>query len=151
MDLVLKRRSDGYREDGIFSDLCRADTGESIAVSIEHAFPAGIDGSDRPLWGAIIQPGTYTCVRGQHHLASMADGVTFETFEVTGVEGHSGLVFHKGNVDADTKGCVCLGLAFIAAPVSPLHVDMVLNSARAFDKFLSLQIGYNSFTLTVKA
>lgn len=36
----------------------------------------------------------------------------YKTFEITGVAGHSRLLFHVGNTEADSLGCVLLGTSF---------------------------------------
>ena len=41
-----------------------------------------------------------------------------ETFEVTGVPGRANILFHHGNTEEDTEGCILLGSSFGANPVS---------------------------------
>lgn len=36
----------------------------------------------------------------------------YETFEVLGVPGHSRLLFHRGNMETDSEGCILIGLSF---------------------------------------
>lgn len=36
----------------------------------------------------------------------------YETFEVTGIQGHSRLLFHRGNIEAHTDGCILVALEF---------------------------------------
>ena len=141
MDMHLMRCDS--EQSGIFSDL-RDMTGNRHAVTLEHAFKQD-DGSYAP----IIPNGTFTCVRGQHHLESMPKGQTFETFEVTGVPGHSGLVFHWGNWNRNSKGCPLTGEYFYDDPKTPEHIDMVANSRAAFTEFMKLQQGCDTFKLTV--
>lgn len=121
-----------FTPDGIFSSLSK--DGENIAFTLEHAYPGTDD-----TWIAKIPNGTYTCIRGMHHLLH---GAPFETFEITGVSGHSGLLFHKGNFDSDSEGCVLLGEEIVG--------NMVSNSAVSFENFMSVLTGIDSFPLTVE-
>jgi hypothetical protein len=98
------------------------------------------------LFPAKIPNGVFDCVRGIH---ALEDGVPFETFEITGVEGHSGLLFHWGNYNKNSKGCVCTGEDFVDAPKSSVHEDMVTNSRATFAKLMTLQTGVDRFQLTV--
>lgn len=64
------------------------------------------------------------------------------TFEII-VSGHSAVLFHAGNTEADTLGCVLLG-----ATVGKLKGNRaVLNSGNTFKEFLSRTESINNFTL----
>jgi hypothetical protein len=133
MDLVLTRLE--RQSQGVFSKL---EGGTSTLYACEHAYqdPAGN-------WFAKIANGIYVCVAGMHTL----DGVHwFRTYEVTGVVGHSGILFHSGNTEMDSDGCILLGLGF-----GTLNgMKDVYSSAVAFQAFSNMQAGVNSFTLTVQ-
>ncbi len=101
--------------------------------TLEHAYPTG-DG-----FKAKLPTGTYTCKRGMHKLH---DGVPFETFEIMGVPGHTGILFHVGNFNSDSEGCVLLGL--------DADHTMVRHSKPAFAKFMEHCKGINEFTLEVR-
>lgn len=131
MDLKLNRRE--FRDDGIFSELCN-DKGEVISHTLEHSYnnlPKLIDG-------------TYTCVRGPHRLHNMTQD--FITFEITGVVGHTDILFHWGNFNADSEGCVLLGEAIASSDKG----QMVTNSRAMFKEFMDLQDGIDSFQLIVQ-
>lgn len=128
MNLTLKRRE--YRDDGIFSDLFD-ERGIQVATTLEHSY------ARLPK----IPPGAYTCVRSLHKLHGMTE--PFETFEIQGVAGHQGLLFHWGNYNRDSEGCVLVGQAEVGA--------MITESRKAFAAFLLMQAGLPSFTLTVVA
>jgi hypothetical protein len=130
MNFILKRLR--FTPDGIFGEL-RTEAGDLFCQTLEHAFLSG-DG-----WTPAVPVGTYTCVRGTHQLAGHAQ--PFETFEVTHVPGHTGILFHKGNWNADSSGCILLGLE--------AEEKMILESERAFDRFMDLQKGLASFNLVV--
>jgi len=119
---------------GIFGVLLDENAKE-VAVTLEHAYSDGTGG-----FIPRVPAGEYTCVRGQHRLDGMTN--TFETFEITGVPGHTNILFHKGNYNTDSAGCVLLG--------SELGPRCILESAMAFGHFLDLQAGCDSFQLTVQ-
>ena len=129
-DLILKRQS--YNRWGIISTLSTVQ-GQQIAFCLEHAYlqPGGS-------WLPKIPLGTWECIKGAHQLSG---GPPFTTFEITGVAGHTGLLFHPGNYDLDSEGCVLLG--------TELGNQMILNSRIAFQGFITLQAGLSSFSLTV--
>lgn len=131
MDLVLARSS--KRPDGIFSQLLTSEEHE-VCMTLEHSY----DGEPK------LGPGRYVCERGTHQLKS---GHPFETFEITGVPGHSGMLFHPGNYNDDSKGCVLTGDAI--AENAATHDEMLTNSRVAFARFMKLQEGVNEFWLTV--
>lgn len=131
MDLTLTRNRFGAN--GIFGELNNASKNLNL-VTLEHSFDL------KPK----LSPGTYTCVRGKHQLL---DGKPpFVTFEITGVPDFQGnkvtkILFHTGNWNVDSEGCVILGCL--------LGQGCVLESKIAFDRFMDLQTGCDSFTLVV--
>lgn len=126
------------RSDGIFGHLS-TDNAVPFGVTLEHAFPQP-DGSYAPK----IPTGTYTCQRGMHQLHHMTD--PFQTFEVLNVPGHTGILFHVGNYNTDSDGCILVG--------SDLGISqgiwMITRSADAFERFMNLHEGQDAFTLTVQ-
>lgn len=130
MDLILKRKL--WLQAGIFGMLYSGD--EQIAVTLEHAFEIS-DAVFRP----IIPQGIYACQRGSHRLNGMDQD--FETFEILGIAGHSGLLFHAGNFNKDSEGCVLLGDEMMGL--------MITNSRATFAKFMALQVGVSQFQLSV--
>ncbi len=116
-----------FSDDGIFGELT-TDAGEHVAFTLEHSY------ADKPK----LPNGEYICVRGQHVLHSGP----VETFEITGVPGHAGILFHKGNTQDDSEGCCLLGTSIVG--------NNLTESKKAFDHFLSLLDGQYSFQLTVR-
>jgi len=112
------------------------DKGLHVCFTLEHSYVQP-DGSFLPK----LPDGLYTCQRGQHRLASMNN--SFETFEITKVPGHTNILFHKGNYNNDSEGCVLVGAAF--------GQGCILESAIAFGTFLQAQEGVDSFQLTVSS
>ena len=125
---------------GILSD----PVGPLVLHTLEHAYaitPEVVSASTS--YTPKIPPGTYRCVRGMHRLAHMDHD--FETFEVTGVEGHTNLLFHIGNFNEDSNGCILLGLALAQGA----ETENVLNSKEAFNLFMKELEGRDVFTLIV--
>lgn len=126
------RRTD-FRSDGIFG-LLFDDDGDQIAVTLEHSY----DGRPK------IPAGTYHCHRGQHRLHGMEHD--FETFEVMDVPGHLGLLFHWGNYNTDSDGCILLGRVMTASPIG----WMITNSRETFTRFILDRDGIEVFDLTIE-
>ena len=129
MNLKLKRNS--FTSNGIFGILMD-DNYNKIAVTLEHAYPL------LNTYEPKIPDGVYTCVRGEHELSNLQP---FNTFEITGVPGHSNLLFHSGNYNDDSHGCILLG--------KTVNGTMVTDSKRAFADFMALQDGLQTFILEV--
>lgn len=132
MDLWLTRQE--KKDTGIFSILRDYD-GNIIAYTIEHAYQDS-DGN----WQPKVYNGTFKCVRGQHRLASMTED--FTTFEITGVVNHSNILYHPGNTEQDSEGCILLG--------AERQGNYILHSKDTFVKFMQLQDGVDQFNLTVQ-
>lgn len=131
MKLTLTRKE--FRPDGIFSELTN-EAGELIAHTLEHSF------DNKPK----LNDGIHKCMRGIHKLH---DQKPFETFEILGVPGHTGILFHVGNYNKDSDGCVLLGTGITDSPQG----EMIVNSRVAFTKFMIMLEGINQFTLEVKS
>lgn len=129
------------RPDGIFGKL-GDESGNVFAVTLEHAYSV-TSLSPETAFAPKIPSGTFRCVRGKHRLHGMTED--FETFEITGVEGHSNLLFHWGNWNRDSEGCVLLGDKI----AQDYGAEMITNSRVAFARFMAMQDGVDSFNLTV--
>jgi hypothetical protein len=98
-----------------------------------------------------IPAGRYRCVRSPFH------GGQEQTFEVTDVPGRSRILFHGGNTEEHTKGCILLGLDFgaFSMPDEDLLSRTVrtkwgiTGSATAFRRFLDRLVGIEEFGLEV--
>jgi hypothetical protein len=132
MNLILSRQT--VDTNGIFGTLLMLD-GTAVCETLEHNF----DGC------AALPLGVYPCVRGWHRLHPEQE--VFETFEVTGVPGHTGILFHCGNQNADSRGCVLLGTWTHHDHGSP---DAIEGSRDAFARFMGYQTAVDHFTLTVQ-
>lgn len=69
-----------------------------------------------------------------------------ETFAVENVPGRYAVLFHSGNTQKNTIGCILLGQYF-----GKLKDDRaILNSGQTFKRFMDLMAGYDRFHLTIK-
>ena len=85
-----------------------------------------------------IPTGTYECRR----VKSPKFG---DTFQVMHVPNRSEILFHKGNLEDDTHGCICVGEAF--NPV--LGRPGITQSGAGFGELMHLLRMTNSFALTI--
>lgn len=129
MDMVLCRTD--YREDGVFGKLLA--NGKEVAVTLEHSY--GLTPK--------LPSGSYTCKLSPHRLHGMDHD--FLTYEVTGVPGHAGILFHWGNWEKDSEGCILVGHTVASSPTG----QMVTGSKATFQSLMQLQAGAQEFTLIV--
>lgn len=134
MNLTATRKQ--LRADGIFSEITD-ESGNVIAVTLEHAYDNG-NGKYLPK----VSDGEYVCQRGTH---ALHNGVPFVTFEVTGVAGHQGILFHVGNVNGDSEGCFLVG----SETFDTGSKQVILDSRKTFAKFMTIQDGIDQFKLKV--
>jgi hypothetical protein len=122
-----------FRPDGIFSELYDQN-GKLIAHTLEHSY------DNKPK----LYNGQFKCVRGPHRLHNMTED--FITFEITGVQGHSDILFHWGNFNKDSEGCVLLGTSEVTGADG---ANMVTASRPKFAQFMAALEGVNEFQLVV--
>lgn len=134
----MKLVRDQFRFDGVFGQLLD-DKGNLLAHTLEHSYHQPDE-----TWMPKIPAGQYICMRGPHRLNGMT--ADFETFEITGVAGHTNLLFHWGNFDKDSEGCVLLGQAVVTQADG---TEMVTNSRVTFHHFMDTLDGVTEFMLTV--
>lgn len=119
--------------DGIFGELKTGD-GKFVAYTLEHSY------DNKPK----LADGNYTCVKGPHRLHGMTED--FTTYEIKGIPDFdgkpvTGVLFHWGNYNKDSEGCVLLG--------SSQTPTMVVHSRDTWASFMTYLAGRDSFTLTV--
>ena len=91
-----------------------------------------------------LEPDTTFIKQGSYHCKRFRGTKWPDTFEIE-VPGHTAVLFHAGNVEADTKGCVLLG-----SSVGKLKGERaVLNSGNTFKQFLEVMKDQKFFTLFV--
>jgi hypothetical protein len=148
MDLTLTRfQADAY---GIFS-LCESinalgGADKLIMATLEHSFAIyAADGKTIKGYAPVIPDGEYICKRGAHRLHGMTED--FETFEVMGVAGHTGLLFHWGNYNNDSEGCILTGHKYAVIN----GFEMITGSQNMFALFMRYQSGVDTFKLSVRS
>lgn len=132
-----------FRPDGIFGRLYN-DNGVPICYTLEHSYQQP-DGS----WLPKLPNGQFLCVRGPHRLENMTQD--FDTFEITGIPSFmgnpvTGVLFHAGNWDKDSHGCVLLGHNVI---IQKDQSQMITSSKVTFSEFMDQLVGVSEFMLTV--
>lgn len=148
MNLTLTRKKFGT--DGIFGEI-EAEAGEFFCVSLERAYMR------LKKFKPKIPPGEYVCKRGTgpceeegmvgfHKLRD--EGPWFDTFEVMDVPGCVGILFHVGNYNEDSEGCILIGTALGNRMNGG---KMLTSSKQMFKKFMDLQKDVDSFILKVEA
>jgi len=86
-----------------------------------------------------------SCIPADTYVVERYDGFKYKNvYKVRGVPNRSGILFHKGNYESNTTGCILIGLAS-----GTLNNKIaVLHSGDAMDYFRKL-IGRKAFTLTI--
>lgn len=135
-DLELVRVSVSH--DGAFGVLL-LDGVPAGPVTIERTYPVAPSTPKGPQL-VKIPPGTYSC----HRTVFYRGG--YDTYEITGVVGHSRLLFHRGNVEEDSDGCILVGARFGYLGMRPC----VLGSREGFAEFMRLTWGRSRFSLAVR-
>lgn len=126
MTLNLKRTE--FSDDGVFGELSD-ESGKILFYTLEHSYGGQ----------AKLDTGAHKCLLGAHRLHGMTSD--FQTYEITGVLGHAGILFHWGNFNKDSDGCVLLGQSRVG--------KMVTSSKDAFAAFMALTDEAQSFELIV--
>ena len=127
MDITVNRTDKNIH--GVFGEIPELDL-----VTLEHAYS-----DDGGALNPKVPEGVYRCVRGKH---TLPNGQQVETFEVTNVPGHAGILFHPGNYNQDSAGCFLVG-------TTNSGNQMITRSRVAFGKFMDAQKGCDEFALTV--
>jgi len=88
--------------------------------------------------GSCIPAGTYMCNR-------VFSPKFHDTFEVTNVPGRSHILFHKGNLDDDSRGCIIVGEQFGDINGS----SGVLSSRAGYNEFMGIMKDVDVFRLII--
>jgi hypothetical protein len=94
-----------------------------------------------------IPAGNYMCLRcNTSPEYNFKDSPRFgDTFVVTDVDGRQYILFHSGNIDDDTHGCI-----LVAEQYGSLHDSTaILSSRQGFGELMSLMKGKNEFELQI--
>lgn len=88
-----------------------------------------------------------SCIPAGNYICKRVNSPKFgDTFEITGVPGRTHILFHKGNVDNDSHGCVLIGEKF-----GILGADSaILDSKGGFNEFMAILKDVDEFNLTIE-
>jgi len=88
-----------------------------------------------------------SCIPAGNYICKRVNSPKFgDTFEITGVPGRTHILFHKGNVDNDSHGCVLIGEKF-----GILGADSaILDSKGGFNEFMAILKEVDDFNLTIE-
>lgn len=115
------------RKDGCFSVLLW--NGQPFAVSVERTFDN---------LRTVIGNGSFLCKRGFY------DKGMYDTWEVM-IEGHDEVLFHKGNLETHSLGCIITAESFGLLGGQ----TAVLDSKGGFEELMKLTEGLQTFTMKV--
>lgn len=124
----LKRLSN--TDDGVFGVLMEGAI--PFAVTLEPPW------RDNKVNESCIPPDKYRCER----VLSPRFG---NTFEVVGVKGRTDILFHKGNIEENTLGCILIGEQFEALNGKPA----ILKSGKGYNEFMQRLQGEGSFAISI--
>lgn len=133
----LKLIRDWRGAEGIFGQIYAAGSPIKLFSTLEHAYPYD---SSNMSFTAKVAPGSYVCNR---HAPNRLPYETFEIMNVPDFQGNpvSGILFHVGNFNRDSEGCILLGMRS--------SNNAVIDSKVAFDQFMELQKGCDSFLIEI--
>lgn len=137
MRMILKRVS--YSDHGTFGVLLYENI--PFAVTLERPW------RDNRRSESCIPTGEYSCLRCRRSPDyGYADSPRFgDTFQVYNVPGRSKILFHKGNLDDDSHGCILIGEQFGRLNDEP----GILRSGDGYGEFMDLLNGADDFVLTI--
>ena len=115
-------------EEGAFGVLVK--DGYPFVVTLEHTYHDEVK----------IPLGETTCRRSRFNRGGYA------TYEIA-VPGHTRILFHKGNLENDSDGCVLVGARFGRLGGRAA----ILQSAVGFGEFMAAMAGVADFRLNVRA
>lgn len=85
-------------------------------------------------------------IPAQQYVCSRVQSPRFgETFQIMDVPGRTRVLFHSGNTESDTSGCIILGTAYGMLG----DERAVLSSREAFNAFMAMMDGRDDFHLTI--
>ena len=122
---------------GVFGTLMDSNN-KQLAVTLEHSY-AGEHG----LFTAKIPNGVYTCKRSSHRLEGMDHD--FVTFQVMDVPGYTNILFHWGNFNKDSEGCILMGQEVLQ------DYSMITNSKATWQAFMDRLADEDQFELIVSS
>lgn len=128
--VTIKRVSE--TEDGTFGVIF--DGTVPFALTLEDEW------NDNAVGVSCIPLGSYTCKRRRYNKGG------YDTFEVTDVADRTHILFHRGNTEDDTEGCI-----LIAEEFGELNKKTAIKSSgKGFAEFMGRLHGADEFILHIK-
>jgi len=124
---MMELKTVAVRSDGCFSVLLW-DT-RPFAVAVERTFDD---------LSTVLRALTYKCKRDFYHHGR------YETFEII-VPGHDRVLFHKGNLEVDSRACVCVAESFTRMD----GVTAIADAKHGFEEFMNVTAGIEEFDVIV--
>lgn len=115
---------------------------EGIPICVTHELPWK---ENKPMVSC-IPLGSYFCKKVFDRKSGNLVPIKV-TYEITQVPNRAGILFHCGNSNRDTLGCVLLGEMFRNG--GAMFGQQILNSRDAFQRFIDLLKPIDTFTLKV--
>lgn len=123
--IILELVTVAVHESGCYGNL-KQEGGVPFAVTLERTFEN---------LRTVLQNGEYRCHRDKYHKGG------YETFEIE-VPGHDRVLFHIGNWESNSEGCVLIAEGFNGQGVS--------DSKGGFAEFMKILEGRDAFILRVR-
>ncbi len=139
MNFILTRKD--YLSTGVFGEMVSED-GLTSFRTLEHGYPiVPIGTAVDTAWVPKVAVGTYVCIRHSPHRLPYT---TFMLQNVPDFQGLpvTGILIHVLNFDAESNGCIGLGLSRIGD-------TEIVHSKDAFNRFMDLQVGIEQFNLII--
>ncbi len=137
--IILLSRVIEHPDYGTFGVLIDKDKGVPINTTLERVWK-----NNEPFVSCIPE-GEYTCKR-------FSSATHPDTFEIAGVKNRQACLFHSGNIDTNSEGCVLVGEAF--DPVWLTKENKwdygITQSVTGFKQFMDGLKDVSSFTLIIK-
>jgi len=115
----------------------------TFGVFMEHRIPFAVT-LERP-W--LLNRRNLSCIPSGRYVCRRVESPRFgPTFEVTDVPGRTHILFHKGNLDSDSEGCILVGERFDHLRGKP----GILDSRHGFEELLLRLAGEDRFELIVR-
>lgn len=115
------------------------DRGIPINTTLERSWK-----NNEPFLSCIPEPeGEYLCKR--YHSEKYPD-----TFEITGVKNRTRCLFHPGNIDTDSEGCVLVGEKFDPIMKDGVPDYGIAESKDGFKQFMDSLKGVETFKLIIR-
>jgi len=127
--------------------VCRKTDSANIGILLVNGAPGFITLEPRDLNNqrhvSCIPEGFYDCQKVRNRTLHNGHKID-ETLEVTGVPDRDGILFHSGNIEDDTEGCILLGLGILPGG------NFITSSHLAMQKFKdTILSGGDNFTLEI--